>query len=55
MVNPSDDHGFNDVNFWYINDSGSIIETLDQNEPLIVLVSNIIHMDSDLFCTEHDL
>ena len=46
---------FNDAILSYIYDSSGIIETLDQNEPLIVLVSNIIHMDSDLFFTEHDL
>ena len=45
---------FNDVIFRYINDSSDIIETLDQNEPLIVLASSITHMVSNLTHTELD-
>ena len=44
----------NNVIFRYINDSSGIIETLDQNEPLIVLVSSITHMVSNLIHTELD-
>ena len=45
---------FNDVILSYIYDSSGIIETLDQNEPLIVLVSSIKHMVSNLIRTELD-
>ena len=45
---------FNDVIFCYINNSSGIIETLDQNKPLIVLVSSITHMVSNLIHTELD-
>ena len=45
---------FNNVIFCYIIDSSDIIETLDQNEPLIVLVSSIPHMVSNLIHTELD-
>jgi hypothetical protein len=47
---------FNDVIFRYINDSSDIIETMDQNELLIVLVSSNItaHIISKLIHTELD-
>ena len=45
---------FNNVIFCYMIDSSDIIETLDQNEPLIVLVSSITHMVSNLIHTELD-
>ena len=45
---------FNDVIFCYIIDSIDIIETLDQNEPLIVLVSSIMCLVSNLIRTELD-
>ena len=40
--------------FYCIIDSGEIIETLDQNEPLIVLGSSIRLMVSNLICIELD-